>query len=105
MKTLALLPFLFFALQLCAQETDPSKSEEISAFEDIQLFPNPTSEIIFIKNGELINSYQILDLQGRTVQTGINNAQIISLIDMPIGYYFIEMKIGTETKRVKIQKY
>ncbi len=105
MKTLSLLPFLFFAFQLSAQETDPKKIEETSVFEEIQLFPNPTSEIIFIKNGEMIDSYQIFDFQGRIVQTGINNAQIISLIDMPIGYYFIEMKIGSETKRVKIQKY
>ena len=53
----------------------------------------------------MIDSYQIFDFQGRIVQTGISNAQIISLIDMPIGYYFIELKIGTETKRFKIQKY
>ena len=105
MKMRALLPFLFFAFSLTAQETDPKTLEETSAFEEIQLFPNPTSEIIFIKNGELIDSYHIIDLQGRTVQTGLNNAQIISLIDLPIGYYFIEMKIGLETKRVKIQKY
>ncbi len=105
MKTLSLLTFLFFAFQLSAQETDPKKIEETSVFEEIELFPNPTSEIIFIKNGELIDSYQIMDMQGRIVQTGINNAQIISLIDIPIGYYFIEMKIGTDIKRVKIQKY
>ncbi len=105
MKTLSLLPFLFFAFQLTAQEIDPKKIEETSVFEEIQLFPNPTSEIIFIKNGEMIDSYQIFDFQGRIVQAGISNAQVISLIDMPIGYYFIELKIGTATKRVKIQKY
>jgi hypothetical protein len=105
MKTLSLLPFLFFAFQLSAQETDPNKMEKTSAFEEIALFPNPTSELIFIKNGELIDSYQIMDMQGRIVQTGFNNAQIISLIDIPIGYYFIEMKIGIDVKRVKIQKY
>lgn len=105
MKTLALLPFLFFAFHLNAQETDPKNIKETSVFEGIQLFPNPTSEIIFIRNGEMIDSYQIFDFHGRIVQSGVSNAQIISLIDMPIGYYFIEIKIGTETKRVKIQKY
>ena len=74
-------------------------------FQKIQLFPNPTSEIIFIRYGELIDSYRIFDLQGKTVQEGVKNAQVISLIDLPIGSYIFEMKIGNETERVRIQKY
>ena len=105
MKTLALLSFLIFSIQLKAQENESIKTEQISVFDEIQLFPNPTSEIIFIKHGEKIESYQIFDFQGRVVQSGMNNAQIISLIDLPIGHYFIEIKIGEELKRVKIQKY
>ena len=75
MKTLALLPFLFIAFQISAQETDPKKIDETSVFEAIQLFPNPTSEIIFIKNGGMIDSYQIFDFHGRIVQTGIRIQQ------------------------------
>ena len=107
MKTISIIPF-FFAFSLCAQEeTVPGGIAERvkSPFEEIQLFPNPTSEIIFIKNGELIDSYQVIDMQGRVVQSGIHNAQIISLIDVPIGYYFVEMKIGEERQRIKVQKY
>lgn len=108
MKTIILSALSFFlaAFSAGAQEAIPGKTAETaSAFSDIRFFPNPTSEIIFIRNGELIDSYQVIDMQGRVVQSGIKNAQIISLIDVPIGYYFIEMKIGEATERVKVQKY
>ncbi len=105
-KFISILPFFFFALSAHAQENVPGKPEETtSPFTDIRLFPNPTSEIIFIRNGDLIESYQVIDMQGRVVQSGVRNAQIISLIDVPIGYYFIEMKIGELVERVKVQKY
>jgi hypothetical protein len=107
MKTLALLPFFLVAFQLFAQENtiESQVANPPSIFDEIQLFPNPTSEIIFIRNGDAIESYKIIDMKGQTVQSGIQNAQIISLIDLPIGFYWIEMQISDQTKRVKIQKY
>lgn len=109
MKVISIIPFFFLSWSLFAQEAKEIPGEiagqEPSPFTDIHLFPNPTSEIIFIRNGELIDSYQVLDMQGRVVQSGIKNAQIISLIDVPIGYYFIEMKIGEATQRTRVQKY
>lgn len=106
MKKLLLLFCTIGSLQAYAQtEISTSQTESIQVFESIALFPNPTSEIIFIRNGELIDSYTIFNLQGQEVQSGIKNAQIISLIDLPIGYYFIELKIGNTSKRMKIQKY
>ena len=108
MKTISIIPiFLLFAFSTSAQEQIPGagKQDNSAAFAEVQLFPNPTSEIIFIKHGELIDSYRVIDMQGRVVQTGLHNAQIISMIDVPIGYYFIEMKIGDATDRVKVQKY
>jgi|GEM_PF-1838614 len=108
MKTISLFSLLFLSISASAQEEiiaagySPAQS---TPFEEIRLFPNPTSEIIFIKHGDLIDSYRIMDMQGRIVQEGIRNAQVISLIDLPSGYYFIEMKIGEATEKVRIQKY
>jgi hypothetical protein len=101
MKTLL---FLFFVVGSFTSygQTAPTESQE--NFQKVQLFPNPTSEIIFIRHGELIDSYRIIDLQGRTLQEGIKNAQVISLIDLPVGYYIFEMKIGNDVERVRIQK-
>lgn len=106
MKKLLHLICIIASLQAYAQsEISTIKPEIAHVFESITLFPNPTSEIIFIRNGDLIDSYTIFNLQGQEVQHGIKNAQIISLIDLPIGYYFIELKIGETSKRMKIQKY
>lgn len=106
MKTISIISFLLLAFSMHAQEI-PGQVQDAKSnpFADIQLFPNPTSEIIFIRYGELIDSYKVIDMQGRVVQTGIQNAQIISLVDLPIGYYFIELKIGEAVDRIKVQKY
>lgn len=106
MKKLLLLVCTIASLQAYAQsEISTVQPETQQTFESITLFPNPTSEIIFIRNGELIEEYRIFNLQGQEVQRGVKNAQIISLIDLPIGTYFIELKIGDAIKRMKIQKY
>lgn len=101
MRTLLILFFVAGSFLSHAQTSSTERSED---FQKVELFPNPTSEIIFIRNGELIDSYRIFDLQGRMVQEGNKNAQVISLIDLPIGNYIFEMKIGNEMDRIRIQK-
>ena len=89
---------IFLSAHLFSQEV----TEE--TFRDIVIFPNPTSEILFLKNGERIDSYRIQNLQGQVVQEGVQNAQIISLIDLPVGVYFLEMKIGDQVQQRRIEK-
>ena len=101
MRTLLILFFVVGSFSTHAQNTE---NDSLADFQKVQLFPNPTSEIIFIRHGELIDSYRIFDLQGRMVQEGNKNAQVVSLIDLPIGYYIFEMKMGNEMHRVRIQK-
>lgn len=107
MRTLLIIVILLISYnQLYAQqESNSMTGNNVDLFEKVELFPNPTSEIIFIKNGEEIESYVIYDLHGSLVQSGVKNAQIISLIDLPVGYYLLEMKAGERVKRIKIQKY
>lgn len=107
MKTLSLTFMLLLIGAMHAQEeTAISTNTEAatSPFDQIRLFPNPTSEIIFIRNGKMIDSYQVINMQGQAVLEGICNAQIISLVDVPVGYYFLELKIGEAVERFKIQK-
>lgn len=103
----ALLLSAFIGLTVCthAQETNESIENTSANFDEIVFFPNPTSELIYIRRGEKIDSYRILNMQGQEVQTGISNAQIISLVDLPIGFYFIELRIGEEKTTRKVEKY
>jgi len=108
MKTHILIFMLFFAATASAQEISEQPADQLSTvspFDQIKLFPNPTSEIIFIRNGKAIDSYQVINMQGQAVLEGVCNAQIISLIDVPSGYYFLELKIGDAMERYRIQKY
>lgn len=71
---------------------------------EIILFPNPTSEIIFIQKGREISEYRLIDMQGKEVQKGYQHAQIISLIDLPSGVYIFEFKVGNYLERRRVQK-
>ena len=94
----------FLSLQfLHAQDDKDSISNRV--FNTIKVFPNPTSEILFIRNGEQIDAYQLVNMQGETVQSGKNETQIISLVDHPIGYYILTIEIDGYYKRFRIQKY
>lgn len=79
--------------------------ETPNAMTDISIFPNPTSDIINIKNTEnqLIN-IQLFDLSGRLVLTEStqNSNHQISVRELPSGVYFIKLQSGNESS---IQKF
>jgi hypothetical protein len=77
----------------------------INRFEQIKIIPNSTSEILFIRNGDVVDSYHLLNLQGAIVQKGMGHTQIISLINLPEGDYFLFIEIQGFYKRFRIKKY
>ena len=60
----------------------------------VKVFPNPTSNEIFIQSTGLNNQilhYQLIDMQGKIVQTGqVSNARI-SLYSRPAGMYMLRL--------------
>lgn len=66
-------------------------SDEINFKEKI--WPNPTSDIL---NVPFRGGKQIIDLTGRTV--AVTNAQTFNLIDLPSGFYFLN--VGEEVFRI-----
>lgn len=95
----------FLSFQFIHAQQDFNDTIATRIFEPIKVFPNPTSEILFIRNGEQIDSYQLINMQGEVVQSGKNEAQIISLIEHPIGHYFLLIEIDGYHKRFRVQKY
>ena len=70
---------------------------------EIRIFPNPTSEIINIENGQNGDMVQIFSTNGQLIkefeyQSPVNNHSITNL---PKGTYFI--KIGKTVKHILIQ--
>ncbi len=71
-------------------QTDLSVNSNILA--DLTIYPNPTESVIYFKNSEFSNvSFQVLDISGKVVLTGmVSNAQI-DLSELHSGTYFIHM--------------
>jgi hypothetical protein len=107
MKKIILFSLIGISSTLFGQEVDPNVKllhlEKL--FETIKVFPNPTSEILFIRSGELVDSYQLVDINGQVVQSGKNEVQVISLIDHPEGTYFLFLEIEGLFRRYRVVKY
>jgi Leucine-rich repeat (LRR) protein len=69
----------------------------------VSILPNPTSSIVTINSNGIINSIQLYDVQGRLIETKLENSQQVSfdLSDKNSGIYFL--KVFTENG-VKVEK-
>jgi hypothetical protein len=70
--------------------TNLSGIEKEKNMSSISIYPNPSSDFITIEN-EIGNTYQIIDIQGRTINQGIieNKIEKISIQDLYSGIYYI----------------
>jgi hypothetical protein len=105
MKVLVI--YMLFVVNLCTAQNEFENDTSIQSyliFDRIKIFPNPTSEIFFIKNGAEIDSYHLVDMQGKIIQKGDFAVQIISLIEHEKGVYFLFLGIKGEYRRYKIIK-
>ena len=69
--------------------------------DDIQLFPNPVSDILTIKTEKNIQQIRLIDLAGRVLRTYANESRL-DLGVLPAGIYFVEMETteGLWTEKV-----
>jgi len=73
-----------------------------------QLYPNPAKDFITIdsKNGQIIKTISIVDVQGRNVYTSNDIASQISVVNLQQGMYFVtlETEIGAITTKKFIKQ-
>lgn len=69
--------------------------------EEFQVFPNPASEVLYIK-GLQDSSYEVYNITGIKV-VGENRSNKIELIDLPNGTYIIKTIDGRLIKFLKIK--
>jgi len=76
------------------------------AFQDLQIFPNPTSDFITISIKES-GSYTIVNSLGQKVLNGVlsSTTNQIQLIDLSKGLYFINVSssLGTMTRKLIVE--
>ncbi len=79
--------------------------EKIATKHNIHVYPNPASQEITVNNiTDTSNSYQIIDLLGKTVQLGTFELtqNTINVSTIKNGVYFLLIKQGQETLPVKL---
>ncbi len=64
--------------------------EEPSTNPTLMVYPNPTSNFLFIQDAEPGQAYQIADVLGRIYQQG-NYQETIDVSDLPAGLYLVQM--------------
>ena len=57
------------------------------------IFPNPSSDFITVKNLNSIKAYEIINLSGKTIKTGISDGEI-EIKNLENGIYFLQISSG-----------
>lgn len=71
---------------------------------EIEIYPNPAETFIGIKNLKGKADYTIFSADGRLVQQGNTDSQIVNIAGLVKGIYFITIKEGTKTYNSKFIK-
>lgn len=86
--------------------SDASAEEQLSITDNswtnnLQIYPNPASDKIFIK-AEKLNSIELFDLQGRKLNLKLNSDNSINVSSLPKGVYMIKLNQNGKSVSKKI---
>ncbi|MDD4150947.1 MAG: T9SS type A sorting domain-containing protein, partial [Bacteroidales bacterium] len=71
---------------------------KINIINNINIYPNPTSEIIHIPDVSPQSYYVIYDVSGKEICTGkLNNNNDVNVSDLHSGLYYIRITLSQET--------
>ncbi len=81
-----------------------TSTQETSLQNSLKVFPNPTSERLFLKLSEPLASmrFRLLDTTGKTLLQAPTGTQTLNLEHLPPGTYFLEGVVGKQIVRKKI---
>lgn len=85
----------------------PDTQEEMAPVKNIELFPNPSNQMVNIRSEKTIKSLRIYDPSGRVIRTenGMDkNAMELNVEDLSNGIYFFEINLGDEVVTEKFSK-
>ena len=87
-----------------AQGTLATKENMINREKDFVIYPNPTSDKVYIK-GEKVSEAEIYSMEGRKLNVILNRDQSIDVSRLPKGVYLLKLKIKNEitTKKITIK--
>ncbi|MBK9741998.1 MAG: T9SS type A sorting domain-containing protein [Saprospiraceae bacterium] len=71
---------------------------------DINVYPNPVSDILFLQTEETWAKAEIFDVSGRIMRAASLSSQSIDVSTLEVGTYFVSLRNGDRVGRVKFVK-
>lgn len=75
------------------------------AFQNLKVYPNPTSNVVNIVVDETLTSIRLMDLSGRTIQEYQASSTQINIAEFNTGIYFLELANAKKRSILKIIKH
>ena len=81
-------------------------NEEFDNTQQINLYPNPTKDKIFINSNQFINKVEVYDLNGRIVEEFFDeeNIEFINLKRLSNGFYILKLISQLHIENIRIIK-
>jgi hypothetical protein len=80
-------------------------STEASVLAGYSIFPNPASDVVYIKGLEQdLKSIEVFNVAGQKVLTSYNNLESINIRPFDAGVYIVKLSTETEQKLIKLVK-
>ena len=70
----------------------------------MKIYPNPTTNDLYINSNELILKITVFDLKGSQVKTIQQGTGILSVMDIPPGLYLLKIDFAKSTINTKFIK-
>ncbi len=83
----------------------PTSTNPIDSELSYKVYPNPTSDLIYIESSEIIREIQLVDISGRIVKTFINLNNVnysVNVNDLNEGVYILSLKTKGKIQNAKI---
>ncbi|MGB6084457.1 T9SS type A sorting domain-containing protein [Moheibacter sp.] len=76
-----------------ASEEGELSSSEVNFAEEVQIYPNPAKDFVYIKTSKKIDSVEIYNVNGQRLNLELNHDQI-NVKQLPSGVYVLKIQIG-----------
>ncbi len=75
-------------------------------FDYLTVYPNPSKDIIYVKNKDIIDEYEIMNISGQVLEMKIVNLDIfeINIEEFSSGVYFLKLNSENNFKTIKVVK-
>lgn len=82
----------FYPANFC-QNLGSLTNQDFQMVGKIKIYPNPVSDILYIKSDKNISHFQVFDASGRVLKSGILNQKTanINVSDLAVGTYFLKL--------------